>query len=82
MSPCPFPTTITTTPRAPDTPKECPGYDTKQSDGEIPVMLELWEMLGTHSLQSLTGPLWLSVMAPNRDISMGRIDLKCVFMLN
>ena len=23
-------------------PNECPGYDTKQSDGEIPVMLELW----------------------------------------
>ena len=23
---------------------ECPGYDTKQSDGETPVMLELWAM--------------------------------------
>ena len=22
-------------------PHECPGYDTKQSDGEVPVMLEL-----------------------------------------
>ena len=22
-----------------DTPNECPGYDTKQSDGEVPVML-------------------------------------------
>ena len=22
-------------------PNECPGYDTKQSDGEVPVMLEL-----------------------------------------
>ena len=21
---------------------ECPGYDTKQSDGEVPVMLGLW----------------------------------------
>ena len=26
-----------------DSPNDCPGYDTKQSDGEIPVMLELWK---------------------------------------
>ena len=25
-------------------PHECPGYDTKQSDGEVPAMLELWGM--------------------------------------
>ena len=25
-------------------PNECPGYDTKQSDGELPVMLGLWGM--------------------------------------
>ena len=25
-----------------DSPNECPGYDTKQSDGETPVMLEFW----------------------------------------
>ena len=30
---------------------KCPGYDTKQSDGEVPVMLELWEMQSTPSLQ-------------------------------
>ena len=23
---------------------ECPGYDTKQSDGQVPVMLGLWGM--------------------------------------
>ena len=23
---------------------ECPGYDSKQSDGEVPVMLELWRI--------------------------------------
>ena len=28
-----------------DSPNECPGNDTKQSDGEIPVMLELWGIL-------------------------------------
>ena len=29
------------------TPNECPGYDTKQSDGEVPAMLELWGMRST-----------------------------------
>ena len=36
---------------------ECLGYDTK-SDGEAPVILELWGMLNTPSLLSLSGPLW------------------------
>ena len=33
-------------------------YDTKQSDGEASLMLELWEMQSTSSLPSLPGPLW------------------------
>ena len=33
----------------------CPRYDTKQSDGEAPVMLELWGMWRTPSLPSLQG---------------------------
>ena len=33
-------------------------YDTKQSDGEASVMLELWGMRSTLSLPSLPGPLW------------------------
>ena len=33
--------------RPPDTTNECPRYDTKQSDGEVPVMLELWGMQST-----------------------------------
>ena len=37
-------------------PNECPGYDTKQSDSEAPVILELWGMLSTPSLPSLPGP--------------------------
>ena len=41
-----------------DSPNECPGYDTKQSVGEVPVMLEFWGMRGTPSLPSLPGPLW------------------------
>ena len=34
---------------------ECPGYDTKQSDAETPVMLELCGMQSTPSLPSLPG---------------------------
>ena len=47
-------------------PNECSGYDTKQSDGEVPVMLELYEMQSTPSLSSLPGPLWSGVVAPDR----------------
>ena len=35
-------------------PNECPRYNTKQSDGEVPVMLELWEMCSTPLLPSLS----------------------------
>ena len=34
----------------------CPGYDTKQSDGEVPVMLELWGIWSTASLPLLQVP--------------------------
>ena len=41
-----------------DSLNKCPGYDTKQSDGEAPGMLELWVMLSTPLLPLLTGPCW------------------------
>ena len=44
-------------------PNKCHGYDTKQSDGEVPVMLELWGMQSTPSLTLLPGPLWPGVVA-------------------
>ena len=50
---------------------ECPGYDTKQSDGEVPVMLELWGMQSTPLLQSPSGPLWPGVVAPDKALSIG-----------
>ena len=50
---------------------ECPGYDTKQSDGEVQVMLELLGMRSTPSFPSLQGPLWLEVVAPDRIQSHG-----------
>ena len=50
---------------------ECPGYDAKQSDGEVPVMLGLWGMQSTPSLPLLSGPLWPGMVAPDRALSMG-----------
>ena len=50
---------------------ECPGYDTKQSDGEVPAVLELWGIWSTPSLSSLPGPLWPAVVASDRALSMG-----------
>ena len=52
-------------------PNECPGYDTKQSDGEAPVMLALKGIWSTPLLPSLLGPLWPRVVAPDRVLSMG-----------
>ena len=54
---------------------ECPGYDAKQSDVEFPVRLELWGMQNTSSLPSLPDPLWPRVIAPDRVLSMGQIEL-------
>ena len=53
------------------TPNEFTGYDTKQSDGEVPVMLKLWGMWSTPSLPLLPGPFWSGVAAPDRSLSIG-----------
>ena len=66
----------------PDSLNKCPGYDTKQSDGEAPVMLEFWRMQSTPSLSSLPGSLRTRVVAPDRVLSMGQIELNCVITLN
>ena len=50
-----------------DPPNECPGYETKLSDGE--------GMRSTPSLTSLPGPLWPGVVAPDRALSRGWIEL-------
>ena len=54
-----------------DSPNKCPEYDTKQFDGEIPVMLEFWGMRSTPLLPLLLGQLWLEVVAPDMVLSMG-----------
>ena len=55
-----------------DSPNECPRYDTKQSDGEVPVMLRLWGMQSTTLLPLLPGPLWPGMVAPDRVLSIGK----------
>ena len=52
-------------------PNECPGYDTRQFDGEVPVILELRVMQCTFSFPLLQGPLWPGMVAPDRTLSMG-----------
>ena len=63
-------------------PNECLEYDTKQSDGEVPAVLELWGMRSTPSLPSLPGPLSPGVVAPDRALSMGWIELTAYLHLN
>ena len=41
-----------------DPPNECLGYDTKQSDGEVPAVLELWGMQSTPLLPLPPGLEW------------------------
>ena len=43
-------------------------------------MLELWGMRSNPSLPLL--PEWPGVAAPDRNVSMGQIELNCVLMLN
>ena len=63
-------------------PNKCPGYDTKQSDGEVPVMQELWGMQSTLSLPSLPGPLWPRVVAPDKGPIYGLNRVKPCFLHN
>ena len=63
-------------------PNECPWYDTKQSDSAAPVMPELWGIWSTLSLPSLPDPLWPGVITSDRFLSMGKIELNYVLVLN
>ena len=54
----------------------------KQSDSDAQVMLELWRIQSTFLLPLLPGPLWPGVIAPDRVLSMGQIELNCLLMLN
>ena len=60
----------------PPPPNESPGYDTKHFDDEVPVLLELWEMWSTPSLTLLQSPLWPGLVAPDRVLSIGQLEIK------
>ena len=45
-------------------------------------MLEFWGMQSTASLPVLPGARWPGVVALDRVLSMGQIELICVLMLN
>ena len=59
---------------------ECPGYDTKQSDGEVLVILQLCGIRSTPSLPSLAGSLRHGVVESDAVQSMGEIEQNCVIM--
>ena len=63
-------------------PKWVSWYDTKQSDGEVLVMLGFWRTWSIPSLPSLLGALWPGVAAPDSVLSMGLIELNRLLMLN
>ena len=50
-------------------------YDIKQSGGEVPVMLELYRKWIIASLPLFLDSFWPGVIAPNRVLSMGLIEL-------
>ena len=58
-------------------PNECPGYDTKQSDRDVPVMLELSGIRSTPLLPSLPGPLCPGVVAPDKGPMYGLNRTNC-----
>ena len=58
------------------------GYDTKQSDGKVPAMLELWGMRSTPSLPLRPGPLWPGVVAPDKGPIYGLNRTNSILMLN
>ena len=45
-------------------------------------MLELWGMQSISLLPLVPGSLWPGVVAPDRILSMGQIELNCVLMLS
>ena len=55
--------------------KESLIYDTKQYDGETPVIREICGMRGTPSLLSLPGPLCSRVVTFDRVLSLGQIKM-------
>ena len=58
-----------------DSPNMCEGYDTKHTDARAPVMLELRGMRSTPLLPSIPVLLWSGVIANDRVLSMGLVEV-------
>ena len=58
---------------------KCPGFD-KQSDGEIPIMLELWGMYSIPSLLLLPGPHCPRGVASDRVLTIVQIELNVLML--
>ena len=58
------------------------GYDTKLTDGEVPVMLVLRGTWSKSLVVSLLVWLWPRVVALDRVLSIGQIEINCVLLLN
>ena len=54
------------------------GYDTKQFDGEVPLMLG---NTCTVLLKSLPGPPWPGVVSPDEILSLGQTELNIVLVI-
>ena len=54
---------------------ECPGYDTEQSDGGRSSNAGALGIRSTPTLPSLSGPLRPLVVAPDRILSMGQLEV-------
>ena len=63
-----------------DPPNECPGYDTKQSDGEDPLIPKLWGIRSTTSLLLIPGQLWLGVVLFTNPSAWARYDTRSIFL--
>ena len=53
----------------PPRPNRCPGYETKRSKGETPVLQGHWGMWKIPSFPLPPGPFWLGMVAPDRALS-------------
>ena len=56
--------------------------DITLNNDEVPVTLELLGMWSTSSLSLLPDTLWPGVVAPDKVLSIGQIELNCILMLN
>ena len=61
--------------KSPPPSNKCPRYEIKQSNGEAPVMLELWGMQSNPSLPPLPCPFWSGVVPPDRILFVNQIGL-------